>query len=82
MPRVGAADSGDRTGMSGHCQPIVNGGANSAALDRRLATSMMTGDQQDETMARSDGSFERGIDGGPRIVERVTMQVHDPVGLH
>src|SRR5205085_639297 len=63
-------------------KPIVNGGADPAALDWRVTRPMMPGDQQHDTVARGDGSLQRLVDRVPGTVEGLAVQIDDAVGLH
>src|SRR5689334_2522073 len=46
-------------------EPIMNGGPNPAPLNRRLARSMMTGNQQHDPIAAGDGLLECAVDRDP-----------------
>jgi hypothetical protein len=63
-------------------QPVVNGRTNLAALNRRLAGPMVSGNQQHEPVARGNRPFEAAIDRLPCSVEVHTVKVEDPIGLY
>jgi hypothetical protein len=78
---VRSADGGDAWGVAGSGQPVVNGRADPAALDRRLTGPMMTCDQQHDTFAPSDRAFEVRIDRVPRAVEGHSVQIEHALRL-
>jgi hypothetical protein len=63
-------------------KPVMNGGADLAPLDGRLARPMMTCDEQNEAIARVFRSLESEIDGPPGAVETVAVKIDDAIGLH
>lgn len=81
MPRMGSANCRD-PGCVARCrEPVVNGGADLATQDRRLARTMMARDEQDEAIAGIACAFQGEIDGPPGAIEAVAVEIHDPVGL-
>ena len=78
---VRAANCCNAGRMARRGQPIMNGGADLAALDRRLARSRMAGHEQQDALTRSDCPLQRLIDGLPRAVEAVAMEIERSVGL-
>ena len=81
MPSMRAANSRDPRRMARGAQPIMNGRANAAAGDGRITRSMMTGDQEDDTVSRRNRAIELVVDRLPGAVERHAMKVDDTVGL-
>ena len=51
MAAMRSPDRGDAAGMARGGEPIVNCGPDCASLDRRLARTVMAGDQQQEAVA-------------------------------
>ncbi len=79
MTTMSAPNRGDIGGVAGGSEPVVNGGPDLAALDRRLAGSVMAGDQQHQPVARGNCSLEPGIDCAPRGIEVHAVEVENPV---
>jgi hypothetical protein len=59
----------------------VNGGADPAPLDRRLARPVVTCDEQNEAVAGVFRPLQRQIDRPPCTVEIVTVKIDDAVRL-
>ena len=76
-----APDSGDLRRVARSGQPIVNGGADAASLDGRLAGAGMAGNQQHDAVAALDGLLQAPVDRGPGAVQRVAMEIDGAVGL-
>lgn len=55
--------------------------ADLAALDRWFAHPMVTGDEKHDPISARDGLLERAVNRGPRLVEIVTVEVEDAIGL-
>src|SRR5437868_2209631 len=81
MMSVGAANRGDQARVPRRREPIVNGGPDFAALDRRIARTMVTGNQQHNALAAGDRLLEPAVDCSPRGVEREAVQIEHPIGL-
>ena len=81
MASVRAANRGNARRVPRSGKPIVNGRADAAALDRRLARPVMTGNEQDNPVAGVNRLLETAVDGAPRTVERHPVQVEHPIGL-
>jgi hypothetical protein len=62
-------------------QPIMDHSANSASHQGRLAFAFMTGDQEQDTVAGSDGPLQCPVDRFPGAVEGVTVEVKQAIGL-
>jgi hypothetical protein len=62
-------------------QPVVNGGSNAPALNRRLARTMMAGNQQNEPVATRDCLLDPPVDGSPGSIEIHSVKIEHPVGL-
>ena len=78
---MGSANRGDPRRVTRCREPVVNGGADLATPDRRLARPMMARNEQDEAIPGIACAFQGDIDGPPSAVETVTVEVDDPVGL-
>ena len=79
MAAVGAADSRDPGRVAGCREPIVDGRPNAASLNRRLAGTVMAGDQQDQALAGRDSIGKRAVDRLPGLVQIHPVKVDDPV---
>lgn len=62
-------------------QPVVHGGANLAALDRRIAGAVVSGDQQQDAITAGDRLLQATIDRRPGSIEIEAVKVQDPVRL-
>lgn len=82
MAAVRSADRRDLRRVTRRREPVVHRGANSPALDRRIAGTMVAGDQEDEPIASRDSLFQTAVDGPPRRVEIHPVQVENPVRLN
>jgi hypothetical protein len=76
-----APDSRDIGGMARRGEPVVDGGADPAALNWRFPRTMMPGDEQDDALAAGDCPLKTLVDRLPRGVEVHAMQVEHPVRL-
>ena len=74
-------DRGDVRGMARCSEPVVNRGADAAALDRRIAGAMVASDQQHEAVAARDGGLEGSVDRSPGGIEAHPMQIEHAVRL-
>jgi hypothetical protein len=81
MPRMGPANRRDPGRVTRCREPVVNGGADLAALDRRLAPPMMARDEQDKAIPGIARAFQGEVDGPPGAVEAVAVEIDDPIGL-
>jgi hypothetical protein len=81
MTSVGAAHGGDPCRVARGSQPVVDRGANLAALDRRLARPMMAGDQEHDAVAAGNRLVEAAVDCMPGAVEVHSVEVEDSVDL-
>src|SRR6185369_16111623 len=81
MTPVRAADGGDARRVARGGEPVVDGGANAAPCDRRIAGPVVPGDQQQDAVAGRDRALERPVDRPPCGVERQAVQVEQPVRL-
>jgi hypothetical protein len=59
----------------------MNGRANAASSDGRVTRPVMTGDQENKTVARHDRPVELVVDRLPGALERHAMKIDDTVGL-
>jgi len=76
-----AAHRSDRGGMARGGQPVVNGGADLAPFDGRLAGSMMPGDQQQDAITARDRLFQTEVDRRPGAVQVQSVKVEHTVGI-
>ena len=81
MAPVRSSNRSDVACVPGGCEPVVNSGADSAALDRRLAGSMVTRDQQDHPFSARDHLLEAAVDGHPRFIESHSVEIDRAVRL-
>jgi hypothetical protein len=59
----------------------MDGGPDSAPLERRLALALMAGNQQQDAIVILDCPFQRAVDGDPCPVETMAVQIKDAVRL-
>ena len=78
---VRAAYRGDARRMARDREPVVNGGANPAAFDRRIAAPTMSGDEEDDARATSNRAFEDMVDRAPCSIETHAMKIQGHIGL-
>ena len=81
MAAVRTPHGGDTRSMPGCGKPVVHCSAYPAAVKGRITFPFMTGDQQQNSFATGNCTLERTIDGDPGAIQRVTMQVENPVRL-
>jgi hypothetical protein len=81
MSPVSAADRSDAGRMARGSEPVVNGGTDLSALQRRLARSVVPGDQKHDAFAMYDRAPKTVIDRPPRLVEVLSVQVDHPIGI-
>jgi len=81
MAPVRTANGGNARRLPRSGKPIVNGRADAAALDRRLARPVMTGNEQDEPVASVNCLLETAVDRAPGAVEGHPVEVEHPIGL-
>src|SRR5690349_12187303 len=62
-------------------KPVVDGRADLAALERRVARAVMPGDQQHDALALVNRPLERAVDRAPGRVEVHSVQVDNAVRL-
>lgn len=77
---VSPTNGGDIRGMARGREPVVNRGADLAALDRWLAGAVVAGNQQHQPVARGNGSLKAGVDCAPGGVEVHAVKVEHAVG--
>ncbi len=80
MAAMRRAHCGDLRRVSRRRQPVVDRGANPAAHDRRIAPSLMPGNQQYDAVPRGNGALQHMIDRGPGTIEVMAMEVEGAVG--
>src|SRR5260221_8319230 len=76
-----ATHRGNRTRMPRRGQPVVHRGPDFAPLYRRIARAVMTGDQQQHTLAAGDRLIEPAVDRRPGAVEVQTVKVEHAIGI-
>ena len=76
------ANRRDAAGMARCREPVVDRRADLAALDRRLARTMVSGNQQNDPVAASDGGLQAAVDRPPCLVEIHAVQIEDSVRIH
>lgn len=81
MTPVRPSYGGDASGMAGSCEPVVHGGPDSPSLDRRLAWTMMAGNQQKNAVAASNRLVEAAVDRSPGGLEIHSVEVEHAVRL-
>jgi hypothetical protein len=81
MTPMSAANRRDRTRVARGGEPIVNGGADFPAPDRRIAWAMMPGDQKDDALAPGDRLFQPAVDRAPGAIEREAVKIEHTIGL-
>ena len=78
---MGAAHRGNRRRMARDGEPVMNRGADAAALHWRLAGAMVAGDQQHDASTTVDCAIQGAIDGVPGTIEAHPVKVEGQVGL-
>ncbi len=68
--------------MTRMSEPIVNGGTDFAALDRRRPWPCMAGNQQNDPIFSCNSRFDPAIYGAPGAIETMAVQVENPVRNH
>lgn len=81
MPPMRAAHSSDAACVPRCGEPIVNRGADLAALNRRLPRTVMTGHEQQDAVAARDRFFELAVDCAPCRVQVHPVQIENTVGF-
>lgn len=81
MAPVGTSHGRDMGCVARGSEPVVHGCADPAAPDRRLARSVMAGDQQHQAVAARDRLLQAPVDRRPRLVERHAVQVQNAIRL-
>ena len=81
MAPVSPPDGGYGRRVPRRGQPIVKGGADPAAFDRRFARPSMAGDQQYYPVAAPNRLLNSPIDRRPGAIEVVAVEIDDPIGF-
>ena len=81
MASVGAANGRNPRRVARHREPVVDCGADSAALDRRIARPVVSGDQKQHAIPGRNCPFETAIDRPPRSVEVHPVEIEHSIGL-
>lgn len=76
-----SANGSDFTRMARGTKPVVNRRADAAARDWWFAGTMVTGNQEQDSLAPPNRPVERPIDGQPRAVEIEPMKVEHLIGF-
>lgn len=69
MPAVRTAHGGNARSVAGSREPVMDRGSDLAALDRRLAGTVMPGYQQQDSVSPGDSLLKAAVDGCPGAVE-------------
>jgi hypothetical protein len=81
MTPMSAADCCNLACVSRRTEPIVNRRADAAALDRRFAGAMVTGNQKEDSIALHNRPIERPVDCEPSAVEIEPMQIENLIRI-
>jgi hypothetical protein len=81
MSAMSSTNGGDAAGVARGRQPVVNRGADLPALHRRLAGTVMAGDEQHDPVAPRDRQLEQVVDCIPCLVEIVAVKVEHAIRL-
>ena len=81
MTPVSAPHGGDISGMTRSGEPVVNGSTNAAALHRRIARPVVTGDEEHDAIAARNRLLEAAVDRCPGRIEIHPVKVEHEVGL-
>ena len=81
MAPVSRPYRGDARRMTGRRQPVVYGGANSPARQRRLAVPVVPRNQQQDPVSRGNCSLQPMVDCLPRPIEAVPVEIEDSIGF-
>ena len=79
MAAVGRAHCSNLGGMPRSREPVMDRRPDPTPLHRRLARTMMAGDEQQKALTARDGLIEAAVDDGPSRVEVHAVQVNDAV---
>jgi hypothetical protein len=80
MTPMRPADGSNVSSMARGSEPIMDGGADAPALDRRLTRAVMTGDQENDAVAACNRLIEATVDRDPSRVEVHPMEIDHAVG--
>jgi len=80
MTSVSASDGGDIRGMARCGEPVVDGGADTPALDRRIAGPVMAGNQEQDPIAGRNRLIEAAVDRLPRAIKVHPVEVEGAIG--
>jgi len=78
MTPVGAAHGGDIGGVARRGEPVVDGGADTPALDRRIARPVVAGDQQQHAVPGRNRLLKPTVDRLPRAIEVHPVEIEGP----
>ena len=81
MPPVCTAHGGNPRCVTRGRKPVVNCGSDFAAVDGRLSGAVVPGNEQHDPVAASNGMLQDAVDRAPRLVEIVTVEVEDAIGI-
>lgn len=81
MTAMRAPHRGDAGRMPRVSQPVVDGGANPAAFQRRVALPFMTGDEQQDSLVCRNCALQRAVNGFPGSIQVVAMKINDLIGF-
>ena len=79
MARVRSSNGDDPRGVAGRREPVSHRCANPSARDWRITGPRVSGDQEHHPLFLRDRLLEPAVDGAPRSIEIVSVQVDHPV---
>jgi len=82
MASMCSANRRDALRMARGRKPVVHGRTDLAALNWRLAQTMVSGDEQDDPVAASDRRLEATVDCPPRLVQVHAVKIEGSVRIH
>jgi hypothetical protein len=81
MPAVRCTDGGNVAGVPRGREPVVDCGADGAPPDRKITGTLVSGDEEQQSIAARDCPLERSVDGPPCTIEAHSMKIDDAVRL-
>ena len=81
VPPMRSTNRGNTRRVPRRGKPVIDRRADSAALYRRVADTVMTRDQKNNPLTGPDGLSQASVDRAPGSIEIHPVQVDDPVGF-
>jgi len=81
MAPVSTPDRGDSRRMARGREPVMHGGPNPAALQRRFALALMSRNQQQNALPGGNRALQSKVDRLPGAIEVVAVQIEHPVRI-